>query len=252
MNPIRSFFTALTFFTRIPVYRWADHSQEAMNKASGFYPLVGMVVGGFGALTYWLMSMLIPVFPAVMVSMVATIWVTGAFHEDGFADVCDGFGGGWEKERILTIMKDSRVGAYGAIGILLVLMTKASMLVSVSDTVIVIFVGHVLSRLTSVSMMMTHGYVRENDKDGKSKPIARKLKPNLFALALIAGVAPITLFGDMIYFLILIPQLVTLWLMARWFNKWIGGYTGDCLGALQQVCEVVCYISILVIQQHLL
>ncbi|MCL3782081.1 adenosylcobinamide-GDP ribazoletransferase [Prolixibacteraceae bacterium JC049] len=252
MRIIKNFFTAITFFTRIPVARWADYSQNAMNQATAYYPMVGWIVGGFAALICWLMGMVIPVVPAVVISTVASIWLTGAFHEDGFADVCDGFGGGWEKERILTIMKDSRVGAYGAIGILLILMTKITLLSEIQLRLIpvVLIAGHTLSRMVSVSSMMVLGYVRENDADGKSKPIARKLPPSVFLWILISGSVPLVLLGSWKYAAIFLPQLILLYLMNRWFKKWIGGYTGDCLGALQQVSEVVFYLSVLIIEKN--
>lgn len=243
------FMTAVTFFTRIPVSRWAAYSQESMNQATSYYPMVGWVVGCFAALVFYVLNLLIPVFPAVVLSTVASVWLTGAFHEDGFADVCDGFGGGWEKERILTIMKDSRVGAFGAIGIFLIILVKVSLLAEF-DAVIIPFVllsGHSVSRAVSVSSMVTLAYVRENDADGKAKPIARALPDEVILWIAITGALPVFLLGSWWYFATLIPQLVLLAVMNRWYQKWIGGYTGDCLGALQQLSEVLFYLSALVI-----
>ena len=93
-----------------------------------YFPLIGWIVGGFSALIFWASSFLFPVSISIIFSMIASILVTGAFHEDGFADVCDGFGGGWTKEKILEIMKDSRVGSYGVIGMILMLGTKFAVL----------------------------------------------------------------------------------------------------------------------------
>lgn len=248
------FMTAVTFFTRIPVSKWAAYSQESMNQATSYYPMVGWIVGIFSALVFYLLSLLIPVFPAVVLSTVASVWLTGAFHEDGFADVCDGFGGGWEKERILTIMKDSRVGAFGAIGIFLILLVKVSLLAEfdVMSIPFIILSGHSVSRAVSVSSMVTLDYVRENDADGKAKPIAKSLPNRIVLWISVTGALPVLLLDSWWYFAAFIPQLVLLAVTNRWYKKWIGGYTGDCLGALQQLSEVLFYLSALVISLNIL
>src|SRR3569833_79355 len=118
------FFTALMFFTRIPCPKWVDHSEEYLNKSSKYFPVVGIIVGSISALIFWLFQLFFPVEIALIFSIIASILTTGAFHEDGFADVCDGFGGGWTKDKILLIMKDSRVGAFGVIGLISILAGK--------------------------------------------------------------------------------------------------------------------------------
>lgn len=115
---MNTFFTALMFFTRIPVPGSIPYSKELLNKALRFFPLVGGIVGGIGAGILWLGMLIFPFPLALLLSMVVTIFITGAFHEDGFADFCDGYGGGITKERILEIMKDSRLGTYGTIGLI--------------------------------------------------------------------------------------------------------------------------------------
>ncbi len=243
------FMTAVTFFTRIPVSKWAAYSQESMNQATSYYPMVGWIVGSFAALVFYLLSLLIPVLPAVVLSTVASVWLTGAFHEDGFADVCDGFGGGWEKERILIIMKDSCVGAFGAIGIFLILLAKISLLAEFNAVIIplILLSGHSVSRAVSVSSMVTLAYVRENDADGKAKPIAKALPKKVVLWISITGALPVLLLDSWWYFATFIPQLALLAVTNRWYKKWIGGYTGDCLGALQQLSEVLFYLCALVI-----
>ena len=118
------FFAALRFFTRLPVPGWVGHSAEQLNHAARYFPLVGIVVGAIGAAVTELAVLALPIGIAVMLGMAATVLVTGGFHEDGFADACDGFGGGWEKAQVLAIMKDSRVGSYAVIGLVLLLSTK--------------------------------------------------------------------------------------------------------------------------------
>ena len=121
---IAVFLTAIMFFTRIPCPKNIDHSPEILTKSSRYFSLVGIIVGFFGALVFYVSELLFNDTISILLSMSGTIWITGAFHEDGFADVCDGFGGGWTKEKILTIMKDSRVGTYGIVGLGLLLAIK--------------------------------------------------------------------------------------------------------------------------------
>ena len=122
-SELQLFLAAVMFYTRIPVSQNVGYSEVSLQKSIRYFPLIGWIVGGLSALLFLGLSLLpLPTTVVVLLSMVASIWVTGAFHEDGFADVCDGFGGGWTKEKILAIMKDSRLGTYGAIGLFLLLL----------------------------------------------------------------------------------------------------------------------------------
>src|SRR6186713_2527843 len=121
---LRIFFTALMFYTRIPCPKNIDHNPDYLNKASRYFPLIGWIVGGICFGVYYLSSFVFSVEIALILSIIAGILTTGAFHEDGFADVCDAFGGGWTKEKILLIMKDSRLGSYGVIGMMAILFCK--------------------------------------------------------------------------------------------------------------------------------
>src|SRR5271155_1493195 len=106
---IKIFLTAVMFFTRIPCPSWVDHSPEYLRESARYLPLVGIIVGAIGAIVYIVSSVIFPHAIALLLSMLVTILVTGAFHEDGLADMCDGFGGGFTKESILRIMSDSRI-----------------------------------------------------------------------------------------------------------------------------------------------
>jgi adenosylcobinamide-GDP ribazoletransferase len=124
MTEWKIFLTAIMYFTRIRVPRNIGHDPEYLNKAPKYLPLVGWIVGGFSALIFLIFTRFISMDIGILASIIAGILLTGAFHEDGFADVCDGFGGGWTKEKILLIMKDSRVGAFGVIGLVAILAGK--------------------------------------------------------------------------------------------------------------------------------
>ena len=145
---MNTFFTALMFFTRIPVPGSIPYSKELLNKALRFFPLVGGIVGGIGAGILWLGMLIFPFPLALLLSMVVTIFITGAFHEDGFADFCDGYGGGITKERILEIMKDSRLGTYGTIGLIGILSVKFATLIQIASPHIflILVTSHIFSR----------------------------------------------------------------------------------------------------------
>lgn len=248
---IRYFFTALMFFTRIPCPKWVDHDENYLNKSRKYFPLVGWIVGGIAAFILWLMLLILPLSISILISMIASVWVTGAFHEDGFTDVCDGFGGGWSKAQILTIMKDSRIGAYGVIGISLLFLLKFFLLfeigtISVTLVLASIFTAHAISRFIASTFVHTHEYVQESEQS-KAKPIASsRLSFGEMFYSFIFAALPLLLFWN--YWLLclsfLIAYAVKIYL-GYYFNKHIGGYTGDCLGATQQMSEVVFYLAIL-------
>ncbi len=249
----KTFITALTFFTRIPVAKWGDYSEASMNRSSGYFSLVGILVGLVAAMVFWLCNLVLPVSVSVLLSTGASILLTGGFHEDAFADVCDAFGGGWNKERILEIMKDSCIGAYGTLGMVMMVGTKIFSLteVPVWHIPFTIICAHSLSRLATVHYLFTHEYVTDNDKS-KSKPMAKKISISRLLFALITGIAPLLLFWNPWVFIVIIPVFIAKVWMASYFKKWVGGYTGDCLGSVQQVCEVCVYISMVILSTHLM
>ncbi|WP_345291136.1 adenosylcobinamide-GDP ribazoletransferase [Flavobacterium hankyongi] len=254
------FFTALMFYTRIPCPKNINHDPDYLNKASRYFPLVGWIVGLVAFGIFILFDYLIGSEIAVLLSMITSILVTGAFHEDGFADVCDGFGGGWTKEKILLIMKDSAIGAYGAIGVFLLLLIKLMSLTGLLKMTgesnlnqpiiyLLLFVtAYSLSRLAAVSIVFTHEYSRE-DATSKSKPIAKSFTWREVVGAFFFGLVPLLVLSyfQWQFILTLIPVFLIRIYLARYFQRWIGGYTGDCLGATQQVCEVVFYLSAIAI-----
>ena len=124
-HELRLFLIALQFLTRVPVPAWVGWRDDWMNQSARHFPLVGACVGAFAVLVFWGAAHLWSALVAVLLSMVATVWLTGAFHEDGLADTCDGLGGAVSKQRVLEIMKDSRLGTYGTLGLLAVLAVLA-------------------------------------------------------------------------------------------------------------------------------
>jgi len=241
MRHPKLFFLALGFYTRLPCPKNLDYQQ--LPQAAVYLPAIGWLVGALSGVVFYLAAGLWPQTVAVIIALIAGIGVTGAFHEDGFADVCDGFGGGYGKERILAIMKDSAIGVYGALGLLLLLLLKISLLGAMPAVIVpwILLAGHSFSRLMPLGLMRRYPYARtENSKSGIA--MFRPEFADLFIAAAMALLPFIFLSGNCL--LAVIPVVLsTLWL-GRYFDRHIGGYTGDCLGACQQVAETVFYLSL--------
>jgi adenosylcobinamide-GDP ribazoletransferase len=250
VHQLRLFFIALQFFTRLPVPRWVGFEPDWLQHASRYFPAAGIVVGAVTAAVYAVSLYLWPQAIAVLLSTAAGIYLTGALHEDGFADTCDGFGGGYTPERVLEIMKDSRIGAYGAIGIGLLIAIKCVALISLPawSVVAALLLAHPLSRLASAALIWRLQYVKAA---GKAKPLAQEMSTAEFCIAavtvLFAALA-IGFAGWMSWPGIVIGAMAAAGAaigMVRFFIRRIGGYTGDCLGAVQQVSEVAFYLVLL-------
>lgn len=247
------FFTAVMFYTRIPVPSGMAFSDEILNKATRYFPLIGIIVGGIGALVFWMLHLILPFQVSVILSMAATIFVTGAFHEDAFSDFCDGFGGGYTPERILEIMKDSRIGTYGAVAILLMLSTKFFCLTNIEPYKIplILISGHAFSRFMSVCMIYTSNYVRA-DTLSKSKPIGHKGSAFSLLVAGLFGLIALC-FIPVKAVVVIIALSIIVFISFRWYvHRKLGGYTGDVLGALQQLSEISFYLCFLVYKQNIL
>ena len=165
---ITYFLTALMFFTRIPIPFKIDYSSEIMNQSQKYYAAIGLLVGLINAIIYYLCQLILPIDISIIISIIASVLLTGAFHEDGFTDVCDSFGGGYGKEKILTIMKDSRIGAYGVIGAILLLLLKFTSLKHIAENnlelmIFSIVAAHSVSRFFSGMMIYTHEYITDID-----------------------------------------------------------------------------------------
>ncbi len=249
---LRLLLLAVQFYTRLPVPAWVGYSDELLNRATVYFPLVGWLVGGVAAGTYAGANFLFRSADlALLLSMVASILLTGAFHEDGFADVCDGFGGGWTPAKIMAIMKDSRLGTYGATGLGLLLAGKflAQRGLPPAAVAPALLLAHPLSRATALTCIYSHRYARANEDDGKAKPVAKKMPPGELAAGLLLGGLPLLAYAGWqarpTVLLVVLPLAIVKTILARYFQRWIGGYTGDCLGAIQQVAEVTCYLFLL-------
>jgi adenosylcobinamide-GDP ribazoletransferase len=240
-------FTAIMFYTRIPVPKRVGYSDDMLNKSTRYLPLIGIVVGGIGAGIVYSLQGILGQQVAVVTAICSMVLLTGAFHEDAFADFCDGFGGGYTKDKILTIMKDSRIGTYGAVGLGLLFLAKYVLLTNVrSGSLPLLFVAsHAFSRFMAVSLIYSSTYVGKTEVS-KSKAIGEGNSSWAFAFAALFGLVPLWFMRIELILLQLFVQVLILLYFRYYVHKKIDGYTGDVLGALQQISEVGFYFSFLV------
>jgi len=255
VSALRHFLLALQFFTRIPVTgrlaQWVGYSPAMLRASAAHFPAVGWVVGAIGALTLaGALALWQPLVAAVLCTVV-TVLLTGAFHEDGLADVADGLGGTSNRERALEIMRDSRIGAFGAIALVLALGLKFALLAALAGqgawvACVALLAAHVLSRLVPLAVMRALPYV--GAEGGKAKPMADAVSGSAVGIGVLwslPAVALLALAGGAANGLaaLLAAALVGV-VMVRLLRRRLGGFTGDGLGATQQLSELAIYLAL--------
>ncbi|MDO5288119.1 MAG: adenosylcobinamide-GDP ribazoletransferase [Pseudomonadota bacterium] len=262
MNALRHWLLALQFFTRIPVTgrlaAWVGYSPAMLRASAGHFPGVGWVVGAAAAAVLWAALRALPgtglgALVAALLSLAASAWLTGAFHEDGLADTADGLGGSATRERALAIMKDSRIGSYAAVTLLLVLGLKTALTallagsLGAASAAVAVLGAHVLSRLAPLCIMRALPYVSDADAS-KSKPLADAVSRAGLAVGLAWALPAVLLWvwalgaAPTVWALLLCA--LALLAMARLLRRRLQGFTGDTLGATQQLCEVALLLGL--------
>ncbi len=251
------FMTAVQFLTRLPTPQFEAFEPAWLARSARYFPLVGVLVGAINVGVWWLASRRLPAAVAVGVTVALSVLVTGAFHEDGFADVCDGFGGGGTRERVLAIMKDSRIGAYGAIGIVMMLGLKWATLDALSLGTAVfaplVIGAHLTSRWCAGALMWSLPYVR-GEGESKSRAAVEGFTAREWLIGGIIGLAafaPIAAgclreSGILEAWALVAGALsaaAIAWTAGGYLRRRIGGQTGDCLGAVQQLTELAFLIG---------
>lgn len=246
------FLLAMSFFSRIPVPVSLPYSSERMNQAGRYFALVGLLLGAMCALVYSLSTQLFSTNISVFLTMVFSLFLTGAFHEDGLADMADGIGGGMTPERRLTIMKDSRIGTYGSSALFMVLLGKYLLLTELADLTSLVpvwLIAYTLSRAVAASLIHNTPYV--SDPDGsKSKPLAEQQSGTDMAILMFTAFVVLLWFSWQFIGVMLVVSFLFRKLFRQWLIKRLGGFTGDCLGAAQQLMEMVIYLILLSFLQH--
>ena len=241
------FLLAVQFLTRWPIRSQDLFTEARLRAATRYHPFVGAMIGALAGGVFWLAHLAFPASLAVVLAVAASLLATGALHEDGFADTCDGLGGGVTRERALEIMRDSRLGTYGAAGLGLLLAAKVLALAATAPDVVpwLFIAAHAASRASAVVAIATGTYVRDA---GIARPVAGAVAPDSLALALVTAAAAVCVMLVAAAPAVIVAGLAGLAVghvvMRRVYERKLGGYTGDCLGAVQQTSELGMYLGV--------
>lgn len=258
---VRHGLLALQFFTRIPVTgrlaAWVGFSPAMLRAAAAYFPAVGWLVGAVTAAAcagaLWALPPL-PAAPwvAAVLATAAGVMMTGAFHEDGLADTADALGGVVGRERALAIMKDSRIGSYAAVALVLALLAKVALLALLAQAstrwvVAALLLAHVTSRWTPLWLIRTLPYAGDAVHT-KAKPLADKIEPAALVVATLWSAAAWLLCAAWLPLVAcsagVAAAVLALWAMRAWLARRLQGFTGDTLGAAQQLTELAVYLGV--------
>jgi adenosylcobinamide-GDP ribazoletransferase len=235
----RRFCTAAMFLTRLPlVARGALAEPAELARSSRYFPLLGALIGALIAAVYALCLQFLPAAVATVLALTAGVVLTGAFHEDGLADTADGLGGSFERARKLEIMRDSRLGTYGTVALMLLLLAKFSALQTLGAwaAVSALVAAHTLARGSSLLLIAWLPYVREGSSN---KPIADGVTRTEITIAMAScGIVAVMCAGGLGALLICTTAAMVVLLSGWTFQRQLGGITGDCLGASNQLVEI--------------
>ena len=235
---------SLSFFSRLSVPRRTDFNAFPFHYGNAYFPLVGALSACIGFAVFYIMQGIFDPTLSVIFMLVASLLFTGALHEDGFADCCDGFGGGYNKQQCLAIMKDSQIGTYGVLGLILLFALKINLLISLSINLApMTFLGVLLSAAMlsrfSLLMVIQYGDYARDDATSKAAGSSHALPHRYLVFACVLSLLSMY-WMPVIWVLLILAALTLSTLVARvYFNRQIQGYTGDCLGFLQQLNELL-------------
>jgi adenosylcobinamide-GDP ribazoletransferase len=246
----RLFLIAAQFLTRCPMPRNLKTDEKELGQAAMFFPLVGALVGASGALLHAALLKFLPTSTCALLTLIYFSFITNAFHEDGLADAFDGFGGGWTRERALEIMRDSRVGTFGALALIFLALAKYDFLSSLAPSSLWrwLIVAHTAARWTAMPLCLWLPYAREQGQ-GQGKLVARRLSYGGSGIATVTLLATLALLNwreaAVAGAVAIAAPLMTGW----YYRRRIGGVTGDCLGATNQLTEVAIYLTAVALSQ---
>jgi len=238
---------AFIYFTRLPLWRIHQPSRECYDSVVEWWPLVGWLTGGLMAATLYFGSMVFPTAVAVVLAIVVRMLTTGALHEDGLADFVDGFGGGGNnRQRILDIMKDSHIGTYGVLALVVYVLLLFCCLYAMPTRLaaLCILAADPYSKMATSQLVMMMPYARTAEQ-AKSKIVYRRPSTTAGVLLALQGLLPMALLiwqTDVAWELVIfIPALVMYFLYMLIWRR-LGGYTGDCCGAVCLLVELTVYL----------
>jgi adenosylcobinamide-GDP ribazoletransferase len=233
------FFSALQLMTRLPTPRIPDFEPDWISRSAPYFPVVGWIVGAICAVVMLSASRLWPGLPAAIIAVGAAFLVTGGFHEDGLADTADGLGGGQSPAQRLEIMKDSRIGSYGVLAVWTVLSLKVAVLGGLPPlrAAVALILAHGLARAFAVAVMAGLAYAGDLEA-AKLKPAPMSVRPVEALMAVALGLAPLLFFLPALNLLLgLVLAACAVGALAILSKRLIGGFTGDVLGAVEQLAE---------------
>lgn len=245
MTQIRLLLTAVQYFTRIRVPAWVGHAPQRLTGAVRYFPAVGLIVGASGAAVLWLAALVLPAPLPAILSTIVTALMTGAIHEDGLADTADGICGGATRERALEIMKDPRIGVFGTIALILALGLKIATLslMPLWTAMAALLAAHAFARFCAVIVVYAGNYVGTGERS-RAAPVVERITRGDLVVAAMFGLPALALCGPSVIIAIIVALVLLAWVVRLCALK-IGGYTGDTLGAAQQVTEIGCYVALL-------
>ena len=247
---MNNFLAALMFFTRLPFHRIRQVPAESFRHVTGWWSVTGWLTGGVSALTFFIFYRFVPLEIAVILAMLSRVLITGALHEDGLADFIDGFGGGTDKDSTLRIMKDSHIGTYGTIGLIFYFLLTFILIATteVQYIPILLITSDVFSKCVSSHIVYFLPYARP-ETESKNRTVYSHPTALEETLTLVSGFGVLLLIPSGIGFvggIIPVPYSLVFtvlpvgvfFLLVLLFKKRIGGYTGDCCGAMFLLTEL--------------
>jgi adenosylcobinamide-GDP ribazoletransferase len=238
--------TAVQFLTRLRVPS-IPYEQDSLSRAVKFFPIVGLLIGSGSLLLYILLAPHLPLTIVALLVVAYLVAITGCLHEDGLADSVDGFGGGWERERVLAIMRDSRIGSYGAAALALSLLARVLLIASLPRTQVAAYllVAPVLSRWTTLPLSFFLPPAREHSEDKVDGQGARIARLTTRGSLIIGSLFTFVIVFALLRIRALVPVVASLGVTlvtALYYKRRIDGITGDCFGATNQLAEIAVYL----------
>ena len=238
---------ALMFFTRLPLWRICEVPATYFKRVVPLWPLAGWLTGGIMAGVLWLAAQVFPLSVAWILAVISRLLLTGCLHEDGLADFCDGFGGGTSRERVLSIMKDSHIGTYGVIGLVVyfLLLTQVSNL-GLETLLPIVVVADAWSKACAAHIICFLPYCRKAE-EAKIQTIYDRMTWAEWLLCIVSGLIPALLLMPHALLPALMAPIAVCALLMLLMKHRIGGYTGDCCGATFLLAELSFYLVALAI-----